>query len=355
MRQAQTFKLLAALLSASQVAGHGHVTNIVINGVSYRGWNIDSDPYNSNPPIVVAWQTPNTSNGFVAPNDVGTDDIICHLDAKNARGHAVIAAGDKISFQWTSWPESHWGPVITYLANCGESCETVDKTTLEFFKIDAVGLVDGSNPPGFWGDDQLIENNNSWMVEIPKSIAPGYYVIRHELIALHAAGSPNGAQLYPQCFNLQITGSGTAKPSGVKGTKLYTPTDPGILVNIYSSLDYIIPGPTLIPDAVSLVQSTSAITASGTPITGSGSVPPATDGPSTTKATPTSSTTLSTTTKATITQAPTSSTTSAGSTATQTAYGQCGGSGWTGPTACGSGATCTSYSEWYSQCIPKSG
>ncbi|KFY08120.1 hypothetical protein V492_06519 [Pseudogymnoascus sp. VKM F-4246] len=31
-------------------------------------------------------------------------------------------------------------------------------------------------------------------------------------------------------------------------------------------------------------------------------------------------------------------------------YGQCGGSGWTGPTTCASG-TCTATNEWYSQCI----
>lgn len=240
------------------------------------------------------------------------------------------------------------GQVISYLANCGSSCETVDKTTLEFFKIDGVGLVDDSNPPGVWGDDQLIADNNSWLVEIPPTIAPGYYVLRHELIALHGAGSPNGAQNYPQCFNLQITGSGTAKPSGVKGTKLYTPTDPGILVNIYNPLStYVVPGPTLIPGAVSVVQSSSTITASGTPVTGSGSAP-TTSVPTTTKAT----TTLSTTTRATTTEATTTTTTAGGSTSTQSVYGQCGGSGWSGPTACAAGATCSSLNSYYSQCLP---
>ena len=33
-------------------------------------------------------------------------------------------------------------------------------------------------------------------------------------------------------------------------------------------------------------------------------------------------------------------------------YGQCGGNGWTGPTCCESGYTCTEQNEWYSQCIP---
>ncbi|OOF92470.1 lytic polysaccharide monooxygenase [Aspergillus carbonarius ITEM 5010] len=267
MNQIKSIIHLTLLSAATRVAAHGHVSNIVINGVSYRGWDINSDPYNSDPPVVVAWQTPNTANGFISPDAYDTDDIICHLDATNARGHAVVAAGDKISLQWTTWPDSHHGPVISYLANCGSSCESVDKTTLEFFKIDGVGLVDESEVPGIWGDDQLIADNNSWLVEIP-NVAPGYYVLRHELIALHGAASENGAQNYPQCFNLQITGSGTAEPSGVLGTELYTPTDAGILVNIYQSLSYEIPGPTLIPEAVSVVQSSSTITASGTPVTG---------------------------------------------------------------------------------------
>ncbi|KAF4565609.1 hypothetical protein EYR36_002183 [Pleurotus pulmonarius] len=34
------------------------------------------------------------------------------------------------------------------------------------------------------------------------------------------------------------------------------------------------------------------------------------------------------------------------------AYGQCGGSGWTGETSCASGSSCISQNEWYSQCIP---
>ncbi|KAL4888060.1 glycosyl hydrolase family 61-domain-containing protein [Aspergillus ambiguus] len=340
-------------LLAAQVAAHGHVTNIVINGVSYRGWDINSDPYNSNPPLVAAWQTPNTANGFISPDAYDTSDVICHLNATNGQGHIQIAAGDKISLQWTTWPDSHHGPVLDYLANCGGSCETVDKTTLKFFKIDGVGLVDETTVPGVWGDDQMIENNNSWMVEIPPTIAPGNYVLRHELIALHGAGSENGAQNYMQCFNLKITGTGSVQPSGVLGTELYTPTDPGILVNIYTSISYIVPGPTLIPQAVSIVQSSSAITASGTATAGSSS------GGTTTSATTTSSTTLVTTTKTSTTTTKSATTTSKVSTTTaaggtQTVYGQCGGTGWTGATACVASATCTTYNAYYAQCIPTS-
>jgi len=38
--------------------------------------------------------------------------------------------------------------------------------------------------------------------------------------------------------------------------------------------------------------------------------------------------------------------------AQQSAYGQCGGTGWSGDTTCVSGYVCTESSEYYSQCVP---
>lgn len=265
--------------------------------------------------------------------------------------------------------------MLDYLANCGDSCETVDKTTLKFFKIDGVGLVDETTVPGTWGDDQLIANNNSWLVEIPPTLAPGNYVLRHEIIALHSAGTEGGAQNYPQCFNLQVTGSGSDSPLGVLGTELYSPTDAGVLVNIYTSLStYVVPGPTAYSGAVSITQSFSSITASGTPVTGTGSAATtsanssgnagqtttSTTAPSagsTTSTTSITSTTLTTkvSTSSTSLVTRTTTTTSAASGSggsTQSVYGQCGGSGWSGATACNTQATCSSMNPYYYQCVP---
>ncbi|PWY75393.1 hypothetical protein BO70DRAFT_296082 [Aspergillus heteromorphus CBS 117.55] len=338
MRHTQSASLLAALLSATtQVAAHGHVTNLVVDGVYYEGFDINVFPYETDPPKVAAWTTPNTGNGFISPDEYRNPNIICHENATNAQAHVVVGAGEKVNVQWTAWPSSHHGPVLDYLARCSGSCETADKTELEFFKIDGVGLISDSEVPGTWGTDQLIANNNSWMVEIPPTIAPGNYVLRHELIALHGAEETDGAQNYPQCFNLQVTGTGTATPSGVLGTELYTSTEAGILVNIYSSLaTYTVPGPSLYSGAVSITQTTSAITSTGTAVVGSASG--VASGPEVPAST--------------ITPAPAYTAATAGSSSgTQSLYGQCGGINYSGASACASGSSCHSYNPYYYQCI----
>ncbi|TVY16394.1 Endoglucanase-4 [Lachnellula arida] len=251
--------ITGALAFVSRVAAHGTVTGIVADGVYYEGYHA-SNQYLAVQPVVVGWSTPeDQSNGFIDPNNYTTSEIICHLGATNAQTSATVAAGGSVELQWSAWPSSHHGPVIDYLANCNGDCKTVDKTTLEFFKIDGVGLVSDTTIPGDWATDTLIANNNSWTVSIPTDIAPGNYVLRHEIIALHSAGEADGAQNYPQCVNLEVTGSGTATPSGTLGTSLYTPSDAGISINIYQSLStYVVPGPTLYSGAISASQTAAA-------------------------------------------------------------------------------------------------
>ncbi|OXV11565.1 hypothetical protein Egran_00674 [Elaphomyces granulatus] len=230
------------------VIAHGYVTGIVIGGTYYSGYLIPTFPYEKNPPEVIAWSTTATSLGFVDGTGYASPDIICHQNAKPGAKTADIDAGGTVELQWTTWPESHHGPVVDYLANCNGDCSTVDKSKLEFFKIGESGLIDDSNPPGKWGSDDLIAKNNSWSVKIPTTIKSGNYVLRHEIIALHSAENKDGAQSYPQCINLKVTGSGTDSPPGTLGTALYKDTDAGLQINIYQKLSgYTIPGPPLCP------------------------------------------------------------------------------------------------------------
>ncbi|KAF3396037.1 Acetylxylan esterase A [Penicillium rolfsii] len=70
---------------------------------------------------------------------------------------------------------------------------------------------------------------------------------------------------------------------------------------------------------------------------------------SSSSSTTTASATKTSTTSTTKTSSTTSTTTS--STGVAAHWGQCGGSGWTGPTVCEAGYTCTYSNAWYSQCL----
>ncbi|KAL8915388.1 MAG: hypothetical protein Q9171_000258 [Xanthocarpia ochracea] len=243
--------------------------------ISHPGYTINY-AYEPTHPEMPAWANPgNKDTGFINPGNFTNPDIICHKDATPGALSATVAAGSTVQLQWSDWPESHHGPVMDYLANCNGDCSSVDKTALKFTKIDEEGLIEYTSMPGRWASDKLLAANNSWTVTIPQNVAPGNYVLRHEIIALHSANNPDGAQNYPQCVNLKITGSGTDElASGTLGTELYKPDDAGIFVNIYEKLTtYAIPGPKLY---------SGASPSSGTPSTDSGEY-----------ASPTSSTTSS--------------------------------------------------------------
>jgi cellulase len=105
-----------------------------------------------------------------------------------------------------------------------------------FFKIDEAGYDPETMT---FGSDWLIKNNNTRTVTVPSDIKPGTYVVRHEIIALHNSWQEDkikqtsGAQHYPNCFKVEVTGSGMATPPSQKFPGTYHWNDPGILINIY--------------------------------------------------------------------------------------------------------------------------
>lgn len=175
---------------------------------------------------------------------------------------APVKPGGKVDIQWITFPDSHMGPIITYMAKCAGDCATVDKTTLKFFKIDALGRLSAASnhTGGIWANNLMIANNRTYSVTIPKNLAAGNYVIRHEIIGLQVATryNGNGAQSYPMCINVEVSGSGTNSPPGEYGTELYKATDPGINCNIYDTKlgpdTYPMPGPKLCSGAIATDQ-----------------------------------------------------------------------------------------------------
>lgn len=80
-------------------------------------------------------------------------------------------------------------------------------------------------------------------------------------------------------LNIEVTGSGTAVPEGVVGTKLYTVDEDGIIFNPYAStITYNIPGPKLWDGAGSGSSPTTPTTPT-TPTNGTASAAPSASAP----------------------------------------------------------------------------
>ncbi|KAJ2086529.1 hypothetical protein IW138_005613, partial [Coemansia sp. RSA 986] len=118
-----------------------------------------------------------------------------------------------------------------------------------WFKI----YEDGWDPEtDTWCTIKVIKTNGKLDVTIPADIAPGNYLLRTEIIALHeadrvyGADENAGAEIFPNCAQLAVSGTGTAVPSGVAIPGAYSKEDPGLHYDLWGdSTTYEIPGPTL--------------------------------------------------------------------------------------------------------------
>ena len=80
----------------------------------------------------------------------------------------------------------------------------------------------------------MVNGNAGIQYTIPSCLKPGYYLVRHEIIALHSASSYPGAQFYPGCHQLQVTGTrSTVLSSLVAFPGAYKGSDPGITYDMY--------------------------------------------------------------------------------------------------------------------------
>ncbi|EMD31056.1 glycoside hydrolase family 61 protein [Gelatoporia subvermispora B] len=313
--------LVVASATLPRALAHGGVLSYENAGNWYQGWA----PYNS-PVGQTTIQRPwSTYNPITDPTD---PTLSCNDDGTSGALQltATVQAGSAITAYWNQvWPHAY-GPMLVYLAQCpGTTCTGVNSDTLSWFKIDQSGLINGTIGDGFWGDGLMIAQNSSWTTTIPSTVPSGNYLIRFETIALHSLP----AQFYPECAQINIVGGGSLQPTAAELTTFpgaYSATDPGINCDLYTNealteTTYVIPGPPLYGSS------------------GSTSVAPAppTSAPATSA--PHAPTTIS---PPPVTTAPTS---------VAQQYGQCGGVGWSGPTACASGFTCTEQNSYYSQCL----
>ncbi|KAJ1303822.1 hypothetical protein OPQ81_008244 [Rhizoctonia solani] len=229
------FATTAALFAVAGCASaHTIFQEIFVNGVSQGNHNCMRLP-SYDGPITDVTSSSMSCNG--SPNTLDTvSPNVCS-----------VPAGSQVTLRWghtlTSGSSdvidaSHKGPIMVYMAKVSNAA-TSPAPTSGWFKIYEAGLSNGK-----WAVDDLIANGGKLTVTIPSCIPAGDYLFRGELIALHAASSYPGAQLYMECAQIRVTGGGSKSPATVSIPGAYKSSDPGITYNLYNGqTTYTIPGP----------------------------------------------------------------------------------------------------------------
>ena len=271
------FDIAAPLLAAVPLAAaHGAVTSYIVDGKTFQGYD-GFAPMNTPSTIQFPWPgaSPRASHASNFPGCLLNDSpppfpISClsgtpgrssveqkltaflsaflpdkHLDynpimqasspkmtcngGTKAQLSAPIEAGKNITAVWKQWTHEQ-GPVMVWLYKCKGEFAGCTGQGKGWFKIDQMGLYGKVLNSNQWGTG-VVYKTKEWSSVIPKNIAPGNYLIRHELIALHQANTP---QFYPECAQIVISGSGTALPpeNYTFTIPTYAPqSDPGITVS----------------------------------------------------------------------------------------------------------------------------
>lgn len=230
----ETAAFLAAL--AHSASAHGVMGNIFADGTQYNGGaNTGSGPvwsYQGQDPY-----------GPIHPEAYGDNSqIACNADAKVSAHQVEVKAGGEVELDWTTGGSGIWahdkGPIVDYLAKAPDSFQDATVDNLKFFKIADAGFEGGD-----WAMNTVLHATNKWKITIPASIKAGNYVLRHEPIPLHQVGG-TGAEHYPICVNLKVTGGGSEEPEGVPANKLYSKDDKALNTNPYGDVSgYECPGP----------------------------------------------------------------------------------------------------------------
>ena len=247
---------LSALLPLANA--HGYLKYIEVSGTRYSAWQVGQDDYVTPEPVRYARRI--KDNGPVV--DFTSANITCNNGGNiPAKGTIQLAAGTKVKFIWDQWGSSHSGPVMTYIARCPNGCATFKGDTGNVWvKIDQMAYDTTKNPP--WGSDFLAKQGATWTVTVPPTLQAGEYLLRHEILGLHVAGTVNGAQFYPSCTHVKVTGGGSANPTGIALPGSYNPNDAnGVLVELWrinqGQKNYTAPGGAMWSGAVPNVNTGS--------------------------------------------------------------------------------------------------
>ncbi|KAI0886624.1 glycosyl hydrolase family 61-domain-containing protein [Annulohypoxylon maeteangense] len=255
---------LAAVAAASislleGVQAHTFIHSVYVNGVDQGTFNgIRVPGYVGGPPNGAA-------NHPV--KDLESMDMRCSRMGDQQVPYTIqVRPGDNITMEWRhaarragdriiNGAPAHKGPVMVYL--------TPDPpTNNSFVKIWEQGKISQSPTPGpgpkgtgRWAmSDEILDKRGLLDARIPKDLKAGFYLLRAELIALHLADASwkedkhRGAEFYIDCLQLEVLGDGEVElPEGVGFPGAYDWKDPGILYDVFCSVEDPLPTPVPCP------------------------------------------------------------------------------------------------------------
>ncbi|KFY60703.1 hypothetical protein V497_03435 [Pseudogymnoascus sp. VKM F-4516 (FW-969)] len=233
--------LLSVVGLAATASAHGfHVHYHVLGTETYTGYLPTATPdFTADAPSIVRRVGSDGPVELLAGDEMACNfNAVPILDGDVSRVGAVTA-GTNITFDWDAdFP--HSGPILTYMAKCEPDCGHFTGNEGDvWFKIDEAAY--GTS----WATQTLFDQDNKWYSKVPECLAPGEYLVRHEIIALSGCAQENKCQFYPSCAQVKVEGDGTAVPSDglIAFPGGYTFADVKWDSNTQAPKDYVLPGP----------------------------------------------------------------------------------------------------------------
>ncbi|KAI0808926.1 glycosyl hydrolase family 61-domain-containing protein [Irpex lacteus] len=229
--QLLTILLLAALVE--QASAHGYVNQIAVDGKWYAGNKPGSNPQGI--PIRLI-----SDGGPLQLQSSDAVDFVCGKNATKAPLVVPANANSRIAFNWvgmdgvSAWIH-HVGPLITYMASCGSvTCDYFEPTVdTKWFKVAQLGQL--PNDTSRWFQEAISVSKATYIFQLPDGLASGGYLVRHELISLQNAVSPNGIEFYPMCMQIHVDSDGQKEPeSAVAFPASYNSSADGLIFDTYT-------------------------------------------------------------------------------------------------------------------------
>jgi cellulase len=147
-----------------------------------------------------------------------SSDMFCGRGPAASSNVCEVAAGTALTVEMHAQPNdrscsnqaiggNHYGPVLIYMAKVADAKTA---TSASFFKVAEDGYTGTTSS---WGTEILNANCGKRAFTVPKSLASGDYLVRAEVLALHSGAQQ--PQPYVSCFQVKVTGGGSATPAGV--------------------------------------------------------------------------------------------------------------------------------------------